>query len=107
MKYLLATKMDRWTKFIILIIILGVILVAINQIFYVPRFLALSHALSNWSKNETSTAPPSLETFGLSLTSVYISNALGWLGSLLIFAGALYLVILLITKALRRLNPKT
>jgi hypothetical protein len=107
MKYLLARKMDRWIKLSILLIIVGVILVAINQIFYVPRFLAFSHALSNWSKNETSTAQPSLETFGLNVTSMIIYSALGWLGSLLIFAGALYLVILLIAKILRRLNPKT
>jgi len=107
MKYLLAMKMDRWTKFSILIIILGIILIAINRIFYVPRFLAFSHALLNWSKNSTSTAPPSLETFGLDVKSMIIYSVLGWLGSLFIFAGALYLVILLIAKILGRLNRKT
>lgn len=98
--------MNRWTKFSILIIIVGVVLLTINQIVYVPRFMALEHAYEAWVENNTSTAPPSPETFGLDLTSVYISGALGWLGSLFVFVGALYLVILLVAKILRRLNPK-
>ena len=106
-KYRPHNEMNRWTKASILIVITGVILITINRVYYVPKFNAFTHALWSWSKNETGTAAPSPETFGLDATSPWISTLLGGFGSLLVFVGALWLATLLITKIHGRFSSKT
>ena len=76
----------------------------INQIVYVPRYIALGQAFRAFAENHGVGSPPSPETYGLNVTSLYISGILGSVGFFFVFIGATYVIILFIAKIIRRLG---
>lgn len=94
-------RQKRWIQISLILIIAGSIMLAVNQIVFVPRFIALRDATIAWSENHTGSTPPSPGEYGIDVSTFFISNTLSF-GVLLIFVGAAYLVIILLAKMLNK-----
>ncbi len=91
----------RWTLASLLLIVVGVIMLAINAIVFVPRFMALRDATLAWSKNGMGIPPPNPSLFGIDTSTYYIAAILG-IGYWLVFIGASYLVIIVVSKIAKK-----
>jgi hypothetical protein len=97
----LSKMKDKLLKLSVLMIITGFILYAINLVVYIPRLAAFRDAVLEHLTNSTIPVP---QMFGLDATSMYISYALGFIASILLFIGGAYLVLFLLEKILTRLG---
>ncbi len=91
----------RWTLASLLLIVVGIVMLAINALVFAPRFVALRDATLAWSKNGTEIPPPNPSSFGIDTSTYYIAAILG-IGYLLVFIGASYLVIILVSKIAKK-----
>lgn len=86
----------------LILIAAGTILLTVNWVIFAPKFIALQHDIQAWANNTTHPSPvPSPEAYGLSLTTIILSNILGGSGVLLLFLGIAFLVIVVLVKILK------
>ena len=89
----------------LILIAVGITLLTINWIIYIPKFTALQHDLLGWANNATHSSPmPSLEAYGLNSTAIVISSILSGSGFILVFLGSAFLLILLVARLLKLKN---
>jgi hypothetical protein len=86
----------------ILLVLVGILLLAVNQIFYVSKIVALGEARLAWARNHSLGSFPSDEAYGLNQASFYISVILGSIGYILVFIGASYIIIQVLAIIIRR-----
>ena len=99
-------KDNHWLMKGLILVIAGIVLMVVNQILFVSKFVALGEERLAWAKTTPMPSPnsfPSLEAYGLSQTSLYIMSALGMVALILVFVGAVYIVVPFIAKIIRRL----
>jgi hypothetical protein len=93
---------NRLVKTSILLIVIGILLSIVILTIYVPKYAAFRNATLAWDKNPNGSTPPTPETFGLDMTTIYIFTILSYAANTLLLIGWAYLVIYLITKILAR-----
>jgi len=85
------------------LITVGFVFWAAYQV-YAPRVVAFGKAFEAFAKSHNYGSPPSLEAYGLTEQLLFIMVLLGNVGSILVFIGAAYLIILFIGKIIRQLG---
>lgn len=104
----MTPKEKKWLIQSIILLVVGIVLEAIVWVVYVPRVVAFQEAVNAWMKSSLNsthgspypTFPPA--AFGLDTTASIISLVLSGAGSILIFLGSAFIVILIIGKALNQ-----
>jgi len=90
----------------LILVVAGIVLMVVNQILFVSKFVAVGEARLAWAKTTPMPSPnsfPSLEAYGLNQTSLYIMSALSIVAWILVLVGAVYIVVPFIAKIARRL----
>lgn len=89
----------------LILIVVGIAILAIIQVVYVPRVTAFRDDALNYTRNSTHTEPlPTLEEYGLDNNTMLLVTILGNAANVLVFIGAAYLVILLVARLVKRVR---
>ena len=91
------TKSRIWLIQSLILLIVGIVLLVVLYGFFVPKITAYTNAALAWSQNPTGNMPVP-QAFGLDVSSMLVSGILGVAGAVLVFLGAVFLVILFIIK---------
>ncbi len=87
------TKTRMWLIQSIALLVVGIVLLTFVQAVYVPKITAYTNAIVTGSV-------PSMEMFGLDVTTLLISTVLSIVGAILVLLGAVLLVILFVLKVI-------
>lgn len=96
---------SRLFKASIALIVVGVALLVVLQVLYVPKIEALRRDTLNYSQNwpnHTQGNPPVPADYGLDVTALFLVIALGNIAYILLILGVAFLVILLIARIVKR-----
>ena len=96
--------MERWLKISIILVVAGSIVLVLNQVLYLSRYMAFLEAFRSFAENHAVGSPPTLEECGLATTSVYVGVILGYAAGICVFIGVAYLIIGFIGKIVKRLG---
>lgn len=89
----------------IVLIVVGVALLVILQVLYVPKLEALQRDSLNYAQNwpnHTQGNPPNPADYGLDINTMFLIIALGNIAYVLLILGVAFLVILLVAKLVNR-----
>lgn len=89
----------------IVLIVVGVLLLVVLQVLYVPKIEALQRDALNYTRNwpnHTQGNPPRPENYGLDTNTLFLLIALGNIAYVLLLLGGAFLVILLVAKLVNR-----
>jgi hypothetical protein len=101
----LVSLTSKLFKISIALIAVGVALLVVLQVFYMPRIEALRNDSLNYSRNwpnNTHGNPPVPQDYGLDRNTVLLVIALGNVGYSLLILGVSFLVILMIARLVKR-----
>jgi high-affinity Fe2+/Pb2+ permease len=96
---------SRLFKTSIALIVVGVALMVILQVLYVPKVEALQRDSLNYSRNWPNNAhvnPPTPEDYGLDVNTMFLVIALGNIAYILLILGVAFLVVLMIAWFVKR-----
>ena len=102
---ILVTLTSKLFKASIALIIVGVALLVVLQVFYAPKVEAFRNDSLNYSRswpNHTQGNPPTPEKYGLDFNTMLLIIALGNIAYVLPILGVAFLVVLLIAKLVNR-----
>jgi hypothetical protein len=99
------TKTRIWLIQSLVLLIVGVVLLVVLYGFFVPKITAYTNAVSAWSQNPSGNMPVP-QAFGLDVSSMLVSGILGVAGAVLVFLGAVFLVILFVIKIITSYTVK-
>jgi hypothetical protein len=91
-----------WLILAVAMIILGISLLSVAELVYVPRIAAYSAAAAAWSQNVLGSAVPSMADYGLDAGSVILASVIGMVGGLLLVVGVILLVIAIVLRTISR-----
>ncbi len=93
-------RIKLWLIISIIMIVVGIILLAVVELVYIPRIGAYGDAASAWSQHISGSAAPTLEQFGLDGISMAVGSVMGIVGVLLLAVGVILFVIAIILKVI-------
>ena len=94
----------KYFKIGLILITIGLIILATSYVVYSPKITAFQNDTMSWLENRSTDPAPTLEDYGLNVTTLPIIGVLNTIAELLIFIGAAYLVILLVAKIVKRVR---
>ncbi len=95
-------KTKLWLIGAVAMIVIGIILLAILEVVYVPRIQVYGAAAAAWSQNATGVSPPNPEEYGLNSTAMVLASVMGLTSTLRLIVGIAVLVIALVARIISR-----